>query len=117
MCWKESQVNSETRRAWTHQTARYLTSHYQPGSGIFSTLGDLAGAFREAGIPFREVLQEGNEPEWQFAVSFPCMFLHEEWAVSMAKDSVAQAVTAPKYGRMETILVKDAPEIRIDKRN
>ncbi len=117
VCWKESQVNSEARRAWTHQAAQYLSSRYQPGTGIFSTLGDLAGAFREAGIPFREVLQDGNEPEWQFAVSFPDKFLHEEWAVSMANDPVDHAVTPRKYGRMQTIAVKDAPEIRISRRN
>ncbi len=117
VCWKESQVNSEARRAWTHAAARFLAGHYQAGTGIFSTLGDLAGAFREAGIPFREVLQEGNEPEWQFAISFPSMFLHEEWAVSMAKDSVSRAVASPRYRRLETIIAKDAPEIRIDKRN
>jgi hypothetical protein len=93
ICWKESQVNSEQRRTWTRQAAKFLAAEYRHGSGIFGTLGDVAGVFREAGIPFREVLQEGNEPAWQAAVSRPDLFLHEEWVVGLdPKDSRYQLV-------------------------
>ena len=117
VCWKESEVNSTARRAWTFQTAQFLKAHYRAGTGIFSTVGDMAGAFREAGIPFREVLQEGNEPAWQAAVARPDLFLHEEWAVALGDDAVAKAAQARHYELAKVILVKDGPMVRIYRRN
>jgi hypothetical protein len=114
--WKESQVNSNARRDWTRQTAQYLAAHYRRGTGIFGTLGDPAGAFREAGIPFREVLQEGNEPEWEAAAQKPQLFLHEEWAVAFAGDRVAKAAQAMHYELVRSIAVKGARTIEIYKR-
>jgi hypothetical protein len=114
--WKESQVNSVARRAWTSRTADYLRAHYRAGTGIFGTLGDPAGAYREAGIPFREVLQEGNEPAWEAAAQRPDLFLHEEWAVAFAGDRVAKAAQAMHYDLVQTIAVKGARTIEIFKR-
>jgi len=114
--WKESQVNSEARRAWTARTAQYLAAHYRKGTGIFGTLGDLAGAFREADIPFREVLQEGNEPAWEAATRRPDLFLHEEWAVAFAGDRVAKAAQATHYYLVQSIAIKGARTIEIYKR-
>ena len=121
ICWKESQVNSEGRRAWTWQAAQYLTAHHRAGAGIFSQLGDLAGIYREAGIPLRDVLHEGNGPAWDAAIARPDLFLHEPWAVAQAGDKVARAIlkasrTGPHYERVETIIVKDAPVIEIYRR-
>jgi hypothetical protein len=114
--WKESQVNSEARRAWTARTADYLMAHYRAGTGIFGTLGDPAGAYREVGIPFREVLQEGNEPAWEAAAQRPDLFLHEEWAVAFAGDRVAKAAQAMHYDLVQSIAVKGARTIEIYKR-
>jgi hypothetical protein len=123
ICWKESQVNSETRRAWTRDAARFLQSQYRPGEGIFTSLGDLAGILREAGIPFREALQEGNEPEWMAATTRPDLFLHEEWAVAISGDPVATAVqratfkNGPRYHLVHASMLKGAPVIEIYKRD
>lgn len=114
--WKESQVNSEARRAWTARTAQYLAAHYRAGTGIFGTLGDPAGAYREARIPFREVLQEGNEPAWEAAAQRPDLFLHEEWAVAFAGDRVARAAQTAHYNLVQTIPVKGARTIEIYRR-
>lgn len=119
--WKESERNSEARRAWTQGTARFLVMNYQ-GGGIFASLGDVAGIFREAGIPLREVLQDGNEPQWMNAVAEPDYFLRERWAVAQAGDSVSLAMTrtgvrGARYVRVETIQVKDAPAIEIYRRD
>ncbi|MDQ6760606.1 MAG: glycosyltransferase family 39 protein [Acidobacteriota bacterium] len=121
ICWKESQVNSEGRRAWTWQAAQYLTAHRRTGAGIFSQLGDLAGIYREAGIPLREVLHEGNGAAWDAAIARPDLFLHEPWAVAQAGDKVAAAIlkaarTGPHYECVQTIIVKDAPVIEIYRR-
>lgn len=115
--WKESQRNSETRRAWTHAGAQYLAEHYQSG-GIFTMLGDLSGIYREAGIPFHEALTDGNEPQWMNAAAQPDYFLHERWAVAQAGDPVSLAMgKAGRYGaryeRVETIQVTGAPDLEI----
>ncbi len=120
--WKESQVNSQGRRAWTSQAAAYLASEYRPGDGIFTSLGDLAAIYREAGIPLRETLNEGNRPLFLPASRQPLLLLHEQWAVAMAGDPVASAVerlsvqSGPKYQLMKTIVVKDQPVILIYRR-
>src|SRR5260370_40376490 len=63
--WKEAQVNSLARRSWTRQAAAYLTAHYRAGDGIIYSFGDLTGVFREANIPLRERLHQGNRAEWE----------------------------------------------------
>ncbi len=119
--WKESQVNSEARRAWTAEAAAYLKEHRRPHEGIYSALGDLAGIYREAGIPLRDVLQEGNNPHWMAAQKRPDLFLWEEWAVAMSGDEVATAIlksnrNGPRYGCVKMIAVKGGPVIEIYRR-
>ena len=91
ICWKESQVNSETRRAWTRDAADFLRSRYD-GGGIAAPFGDITGIFREAGIPLKETLHEGNSPTWDAALSRPELFFREEWAVDMTDGRVAAAI-------------------------
>jgi hypothetical protein len=122
ICWKESQVNSDARRAWTKEAADFLKSRYRPGTGIAMAFGDLAGILREAGIPLRESLHEDNVPAWQAAVAKPGFFLWEEWAVTMAGDPVDTAIvragrSGPNYERVKTIALKGAPVINIYRRN
>ena len=75
--WKESQVNSVARRAWTSEAAEFLRTHYRPGSGVFTTFGDISGIYREAGIPLRDTLTWDNWPVWPAAVARPELFLRE----------------------------------------
>ncbi len=123
ICWKESQVNSESRRAWTHEAAQVLVSQYQRGAGIFTSFGDLTGILREAGVPLREALHDGNEPAWMAATTRPNLFLHEEWAIAFSGDAVATAVQratfkiGPRYHLERTIIIKGAPVIEIYKRD
>lgn len=122
ICWKESEVNSVARRAWTTEAANYLKANRRPGEGVFTSLGDLAGVFREAGIPMREILHEGNNPEWMAAAARPSLMLHEEWAVAIAGDTVASAMDRVnkkglRYRLVRSIEVKDAPVVLIYKRN
>ena len=123
VCWKESQVNSEARRAWTRQAADFLVSQYRPGQGIITSFGDLAGIFREAGIPLRETLHQGNVLPWIFATTRPDLFLHQRWAVAISGDEVASTVqratlkTGPRYHLVRTIVIPGAPVIEIYKRD
>src|SRR5947209_1234047 len=69
LCWKESQVNSVARRAWTERAADILAREYR-GGGILASSGDITGIFCRAGIPLRETLNNGNYPAWAFAVEY-----------------------------------------------
>jgi dolichyl-phosphate-mannose-protein mannosyltransferase len=119
--WKESVRNSEVRRAWTHAGARYLAQHYESG-GILTMLGDVVGVYREAGIPLRETLNDGNEPQWILATAQPDYFLGERWAVAQAGDAVSTAMAkagthGPRYQRVENIKVDGAPALEIYRRD
>ena len=116
--WKESQVNSEARRAWTREAAAYLGPRYRRGSGIITTFGDITGIFRAAGIPIRETLTWDNWPHWPAAVARPDLFLWEEWAVVMGGDPVQSAllragVNGPRYELVKIVMVPHAPVVEI----
>jgi len=118
ICWKESEVNSEARRVWTSEAADYLSQHYESGSGIIFSFGDLTGVLREAGIPLREGLHEGNHPAWDAAILRPELFLHEPWAIAFAGDSLSAAISKSdrrgrQYDLKEQITVKGAPVVEI----
>jgi len=123
VCWKESQVNSEGRRAWTREAARVLAGSYRRDAGIFTSFGDLTGILREAGIPLREALYDGDEPAWMAATTRPSLFLHEEWAIAISGDIVATTVQraifkgGPSYHLERSIKIKGAPVIEIYKRD
>ena len=116
--WKESQVNSVARRAWTREAAEYLAPRYRRGTGIITTFGDITGIFRAAGIPLRETLTWDNWPHWPAAVTRPDLFLWEEWAVAMGGDPVQTAVlragvNGPRYELVKIVAVPHAPVIEI----
>lgn len=104
--WKESEVNSSERRAWTHEAASYLKDHYRPGAGILTSFGDLAGIYPLAGIPLKETLHEGNGPAWLAAVTLPGTFLHEEWIVCLDQDKVCQAARRSSRHALRRVIGK-----------
>jgi hypothetical protein len=116
--WKESQVNSESRRAWTRAAADYLAPRYRRGSGIITTFGDITGIYRRMGVPLRETLTWDNWPQWPAAVARPDLFLWEEWAVVIGGDPVQTALWragahGPRYELAKTIIVPGAPAVEI----
>jgi hypothetical protein len=123
ICWKESQVNSAARRAWTNAASDFLARQYQPGQGIFTSFGDLTGIFRSAGIPLRETVHEGNVLAWISATSRPDLFLRQRWAVAIAGDEVSKTVEqamrrgGPRYHLVQSIAVPHAPVIEIYRRD
>jgi len=117
VCWKESQVNSENRRGWTAEGAKYLREHYQKGDGIWLNFGDLTGILREARIPLKEALHEGNELKFNRTVARPELFLHEQWVVTFAESAVAKGVAKlPNYDRVATYPVEYGKPVEIYKR-
>jgi hypothetical protein len=121
VCWKEAAQNSVLRRAWTGAAATYLAAHYQPGDGIIYSFGDLTGVLREAGIPLRESLHQGNRPAWDAAVLRPDLFFREQWALAVAGDKVSEAVQSAggrglHYQLKKRIMVEGSPAIEIYQR-
>lgn len=117
--WKESLVNSIGRRAWTHEAAQFLKPRYVPGSGIFTSFGDLTGIYREMGVPLRETFTECDGIPWDAAVARPGLFLWQEWAVARRGDPVWTAVAqrdSSHYTLVKTIIEKDEPVIEIYQR-
>jgi len=113
ICWKESEVNSLSRRQWTGEAAAFLRDNYQPGSGILFPFGDVTGVLREAGIPLREGLHEGNGPAWFTATARPDL-LREAWAIGFAGDEVTSAATrGHRYTLRKRITVPGAPVVEI----
>ncbi|MGC8791954.1 MAG: hypothetical protein ACP5U2_01015 [Bryobacteraceae bacterium] len=122
ICWKESQVNSEARRAWTQKAAEALARWRRPGDGVAACFGDLAGVFRTAGIPLRYMLHEGNGPAWLGAMARPELMLAEPWALVITGDALSGALAklprqGPRYHLWETIVVKGGPVVQLYRRS
>jgi hypothetical protein len=118
ICWKESEVNSEERRAWTRDAALFLSREYQPGDGLLLSFGDLAGVLREAQIPLKEALHEGNRPAFDAAMLRPDLFLFEKWAMGFAGDRVvtaAQRYRGPRgrYELVRRVFQRNGPAVEI----
>lgn len=118
ICWTESKLNSQGRRSWTREAAEYLAPRYKPGSGIFTSFGDLSGILRQARIPLRESFHEVERPPWLAAAMRPEVFLKEEWAIAYSGDKVSQAMTRLRRGprRYECVrmyAVKGSPVVEI----
>ena len=121
ICWKESQVNSEARRAWTREGADFLRANYRRGEGIVTSFGDQTAIYQQAGIPLRETYSECNGRAWETVMNAPQPPLHEKWAVAISGDIVARAIerlqrTGPRYDLLKTITVKGGPVIEIYRR-
>lgn len=119
--WKESQVNSAARRAWTHAAAQFLAAGYRPGAGVLTSFGDLTGIYREAGIPLHETFTGDNGIPFDALLLRPDLHLRQEWAVAVGGDPVQTAVwKGPRFGKnyslVRQIIVKGAPVVEIYRR-
>ncbi|HYP09838.1 MAG TPA: hypothetical protein VER03_26675 [Bryobacteraceae bacterium] len=119
--WKESQVNSEARRAWTKEAADFFKANYRSGDGIVFGFGDLTGVVRVAGIPMRELLHDGNNPQFDAVLARPDLFLHEQWALTISADRVATALlklsrSGVHYQLVKSIPAKNNPPVEIYRR-
>jgi hypothetical protein len=118
---KETLVNHGPRRAWTVQAAGYMRNRYRPGDGILVSFGDQIGILREAGIPLKEALHQGDGPWATGAFLRPDLFLHEEWAIAMVGDPVSDAMlkmikAGAPYTRVKVFEVKGAAPLEIYRR-
>jgi hypothetical protein len=116
--WKEARSGSEARGVWMPETAAYLRENYRPGAGLIFNFGDLAGALRQAGIPFRETVFQDNRAAWEAAMDRESAFASQEWALAMAGDPVDRRVQqlGGLYRLVKRIEGKGAPAVLIYRR-
>ena len=110
ICWKESQVNSVARRAWTTPAANFFRSHYTPGQGIIAPFGDLIGVFCYAKIPLKDVLHIGNGPEWFATTSRPDLVHRELWAMAQHGDALSNSLQKRKTSPYELVRSIEVPK-------
>ncbi|MBV9761626.1 MAG: hypothetical protein JO340_13780 [Acidobacteriaceae bacterium] len=121
ICWKESQVNSIARRAWTEDAADFMSRHYRRGQGILtaSGSGDLAGILCRDEIPLREAIYIGNHPLYMANEARPDLIHGALWAVAQAGDPIDRALETKKgsaYRTTKVIQAPGAPALRIYER-
>lgn len=64
LCFTEAWVNSRTRIALESSVERTIAA-LPPNSRFLMYLGDHVGIFQQAGIPLRQVVNEGNHRPWK----------------------------------------------------
>lgn len=99
ICLKEAQVNMRTRNQLEAQVALWLQK-LPPNSTLLMYLGDHVGAVQRAGLPLKQIINEGNhrvwkqpsDPEglWERALQNPAQYA--DYVVAFEGDSVWQAI-------------------------
>lgn len=117
ICWKESQQNSISRRAWTSKAAAFWEIHYQRGDGLLTEFGDLAGIFCRLGLPLKEGLHEGNGPEWFINTHSNGLVTETKWAMAQEGDKLAKQISQiGTFQLVDKIKVEGAPALLIYER-
>jgi hypothetical protein len=119
ICWKESQVNSVSRRFWTNAAAQYLQKNYRTQQGILTSPGDVTGVFCRARIHLSETVSIYNGPFWFAATSRPDLFHPNIWAIAQDGDKLDQALAKagnPVYVPRFEIQAKSDPILKISRR-
>jgi hypothetical protein len=119
ICWKESEVNSVSRRAWTEQAASFLERARSDGQQILTSSGDVLGIYCRARIPLRETLHLANGPAWEANSVRPDLAHQSEWAVALAGDPLSVALHRARhaYQLAMAIQVNGAPALEIYERH
>ncbi len=121
-CWKESQVNSTSRRAWTQAAADYLRANYKDGDQILAPFGDITGILNSMPLDLRNSLHEDNVPEWTAVVSRLDLYHRPKWAIAQSGDMLAKAIDRANAHQLiyqpllEIYTEKDSPVLRIYRR-
>jgi len=109
---REAQVNAVTRVAFETKLAAELRK-LPPDATLLMYCGDHPGALRQAGIPLRRVIHEGNRAiadgeygEWERALEAPGAYA--DYMVAIAGDPVGMSA-ARNARRLHAIAVVESP--------
>lgn len=110
ICFREAWVNSRTRISFERELAATLLK-LPHDSTLLMYLGDHVGALQDAGIPLRQVINEGNhrtwkrptDPDglWERALANPAQYA--DYAIAIDQDAVAQGIN--KQGLISMVVV------------
>jgi hypothetical protein len=95
LVFQEAVVNSRTRIPFEEALANWLRI-LPPGKTLLMYTSEHIGAVQRAGIPLRNIINEGDYYEWQTALKDPAA--KADFVVALDGDAVARAVAAHPEG-------------------
>jgi hypothetical protein len=120
LCFTEAWVNSRTKLALESSVARFVAT-LPPDSTYLMYAGDHVGVFQQAGIPLRQMINEGNhspwkkptdpQGKWEQALSDPAKLV--DFVIGYEGDAVDQAVTKSGLRLLTEIHTSGQPRARI----
>jgi hypothetical protein len=95
LVFQEAVVNSRTRIPFEQTLANWLRVLPQ-GKTLLMSFSDHVGAVQQAGIPLRDVINDGDYYEWNAALKNPAA--KADYVVALDGDAVAKAVATHPQG-------------------
>ena len=93
--FQEAVENSRTRIPFERTLANWLRM-LPPGKTLLMYTSEHIGAVQRAGIPLRDIINEGDYYEWSAALKDPAA--KADYVVALDGDAVAKAVAAHPQG-------------------
>jgi hypothetical protein len=112
LVFQEAVENSRTRIPFEQALSNWLRV-LPPGKTLLMYTSEHIGAVQQAGIPLRDIINEGNYYEWNAALNDPAA--KAAYVVALDGDAVAKAVTEHPQGLtlLEVIRSTGQPTARI----
>ncbi len=120
LCFKEAWVNSRTKLALESSVAHVVAS-LPSNSQYLMYVGDHVGVFQQAGVPLRQVINEGNhrpwkrptdaEGLWERALAEPAKYA--DFVITYDGDQVDQALEKKGLTLVSEIHTSGQPHARI----
>jgi hypothetical protein len=120
LCFKEAWINSRTKLALESSVAKAV-AELPRDSTYLMYVGDHVGAFQQAGLPLRQVINEGNhrpwkkpvDPQglWERALADPAQ--HVDFVIAYEGDAVDQNVQRTGLTLWKEIHATGQPHARI----
>ena len=120
LCFKEAWVNSRTKLALESSVAKAVSA-LPINSTYLMYVGDHVGVFQQAGVPLRQVINEGNhrpwkkpadsEGLWEQALADPAR--HVDFVISYDGDAVDQGLQKKGLTLVTEIHTSGQPRARI----
>jgi hypothetical protein len=120
LCFTEAWVNSRTKLALESSVAR-LVATLPPNSQYLMYVGDHVAVFQQAGVPLRQVINEGNhhpwkkptdsEGLWERALANPARYV--DFVITYDGDAVDQGVEKSGLTLVTEVHAQGQPRARI----
>ncbi|MGB9415201.1 MAG: hypothetical protein WCB58_02720 [Acidobacteriaceae bacterium] len=95
LVFQEAVQNSRSRMAFERALSNWLRM-LPPGKTLLMSTSDHIGAVQSAGIPLRDIINEGDYYEWGAALKYPAA--KANYVVALDGDAVARAVAEHPQG-------------------